>query len=50
MTAHAFLRCPVDHGLLIVTPEGLANVRLGITYPVIDGIPDLRTPDQRHAS
>ncbi len=38
------LRCPIDHGSLLVVPEGLVNTRLQILYPLVEGVPDLRVP------
>jgi uncharacterized protein YbaR (Trm112 family) len=42
-----YLRCPVDKGPLTFKGDNLVNERLGLTYTVSNGVPDLRVNDTK---
>jgi hypothetical protein len=46
-TLAKLVRCPEDGGLLDVADHALINPRLGIEYPVCNGVPDLRRASER---
>ncbi|MFH9610309.1 Trm112 family protein [Streptomyces sp. NPDC017448] len=48
----ALLACPLDKGPLSLLPEGeaLYNPRLRLSYPIVDGIPQLLPSSGRKVS
>lgn len=43
----ATLVCPIDHKPLEAHEKFFLNPRLGVKYPIVNGIPNLTIPDDR---
>lgn len=43
------MRCPSCAGTIVASPDGVACATCGTTYPLTDGILDLRSPQRQHS-